>query len=62
MIVFIDQYHDRFLIELICQMLKIHRKGGFITACGHHQFKPRDISVRVMRVAVLVELIRRLHA
>lgn len=32
MIAFIDEYHERFSVELICRILNEHTIGGFITA------------------------------
>lgn len=61
MIRFIDQYRDRFLTRVICQTLKAHRAGGFITTRGYRQAKARGPSARGLRDATLVEGIKTVH-
>lgn len=61
MIRFIDEYRDRFSVEFICQTLKAHRVGGFITSRGYRQAKARGPSARVLRDTALVEVIKTVH-
>lgn len=61
MIAFIDKYRDRFSVEFICQTLKNHREGGFITSRGYRQHKARGISARRLRDTVLTEHIITVH-
>ena len=61
MIRFIDEYRNRFSVELICRTLKDNRAGGFITSRGYRQSKARGVSARRLRDAVLVERISAVH-
>lgn len=61
MIRFIDEYRNRFSVELICRTLKDNRAGGFITSRGYRQSKARGLSARRLRDAVLVERISAVH-
>lgn len=61
MISFIDEYRDHFGVEFICQTLRQHREGGFITARGYRQSKSRGPSARAVRDKWLIELIRQIH-
>ncbi|MBG9259167.1 IS3 family transposase [Corynebacterium belfantii] len=62
MIRFIDEYRDRFTVEIMCATLKNNRVGGFITSRGYRQSKARGLSARRLRDAALVEHIRQVHA
>ncbi|MDP9805983.1 transposase InsO family protein [Trueperella bonasi] len=62
MIAFIDEYRDRFSVEFICQTLKNHREGGFITSRGYRDAKKRAPSARQVRDRELVELVGQIHA
>ena len=62
MIRFIDEYRDRFTVEFICQTLRNHREGGFITSRGYRQSKARGLSARSLRDAALVERLREVYA
>ena len=62
MIRFIDEQRDRFTVEFICQTLRNHREGGFITSRGYRQHKARGVSARRLRDAALVERLREVHA
>lgn len=48
--------------EFICETLKNHREGGFITCRGYRQAKVRGMSARSLRDAVLIERIQQVHA
>lgn len=61
MIAFIDQYRDRFGVELICQTLGQHREAGFITARGYRAAKRRVPSPRAVRDCELIPILVALH-
>jgi transposase InsO family protein len=61
MIRFIDQYRDRFGVELICRVLRPAVRG-FITSRGYRAAKARVPSARQLRDELLVPEIARLHA
>ncbi|WP_448004486.1 IS3 family transposase [Agromyces bauzanensis] len=61
MIRFIDEYRDRFGVELICRVLRPAVRG-FVTARGYRAAKARVPSARALRDELLVPEIARLHA
>lgn len=58
MIQFIDEFRNRFTIEVICTTLKDNHEGGFITSRGYRQSKAWGLSAPALRDAALVEHIR----
>lgn len=61
MIRFIDEYRDRFGVELICRVLS-EAEGGFITSRGYRAAKARQPSARALCDRLLIGEITRLHA
>jgi len=61
MIRFIDEYRDRFGVELICRVLR-PAVTGFLTARGYRAAVGRAPSARQLRDDLLVPEIARLHA
>ncbi|MTH67301.1 IS3 family transposase, partial [Agromyces bracchium] len=61
MIRFIDEYRDRFGVELICRVLRPAVRG-FVTARGYRAAKTRVPSARALRDELLVPEVARLHA
>lgn len=61
MISFIDEYRDHFGVEFICQTLRQHREGGFISSRGYRQSKSRGSSARALRDQSLIKLICQIH-
>ena len=61
MIRFVDEYRDRFGVELICRVLRPVVQG-FLTARGYRAAKDRAPSARALRDDLLVPEIVRLHA
>ncbi|HHX46161.1 MAG TPA: IS3 family transposase [Brevibacterium sp.] len=61
MIRFIDEYRDRFGVELICRVLR-PAVQGFLTSRGHRAAAGRAPSARRLRDNLLVPEIARLHA
>ena len=49
MIRFIDEYRNRFSVEVMCATLKDNREGGFISSRGYRQSKARGLSARAFR-------------
>ncbi|MFA1532367.1 IS3 family transposase [Corynebacterium belfantii] len=47
--------------QFICQTLRSHREGGFITSRGYRQHKARGVSTRRLRDGALVERLREVH-
>lgn len=62
MIAFIDQYHDRFSVELPCRVLNEHTIGGFVTPRGYRAAKRRPASARSIQDQFLIEELRQIHA
>ncbi|MEW6881420.1 IS3 family transposase [Trueperella pyogenes] len=48
--------------EFICETLKNHREGGFITCRGYRQAKAWGMSARSLRDAALIGHIQQVHA
>ena len=46
MIAFIDHYRDCFLLKFICQVMRGHTVGGFITPRGYRAAKSRKVCAR----------------
>lgn len=61
MIRFIDEYRERFGVELICRTLR-PAVQGFITSRGYRAAKTRVASARQLRDELLVPEVARLHA
>ena len=61
MIRFIDEYRDRFGVELICRVLQ-PAVQGFLTARGYRAAVGRAPSARQLKDELLVPEIARLHA
>ncbi|MCD1269515.1 transposase, partial [Microbacterium sp. MEC084] len=61
MIRFIDEYRERFGVELICRTLR-PAVQGFITSRGYRAAKTRVVSARQLRDELLVPEVARLHA
>lgn len=60
MIRFIDEYRERFGVELICRTLR-PAVQGFITSRGYRAAKTRVASARQLRDELLVPEVARLH-
>ncbi len=61
MVRFIDEYRDRFGVELICRVLH-PAVQGFLTSRGYRAAKTRTPSARQLKDELLVPEITRLHA
>lgn len=62
MIAFIDEYRERFSVELICRVLGEHTIGRFITSRGYRLAKSRPASARSIRDRMLIDELKKIHA
>lgn len=61
MIRFIDEYHDRFSVEFICQTLNNERTGAFLTSRAYQDAKRRGRSAPALRDIALIEHVKTIH-
>lgn len=61
MIRFIDEYKDRYGVELICRTLREHLEGGFLTSRAYRYAKTRPRCARSIRDEQMLPIITQVH-